>query len=81
MTARNCQCLARPEQPPTKETTMRKRIITLALAAALGVLGLQTAALADPDFGTGESSKKNNDPGAVCSPSPKLDADLPQCKD
>jgi hypothetical protein len=59
---------------------MRKRIITLALAAALGVLGLQTAAFADPDFGTGNSSKGPQAPGSDCSPSPNLDADLPQCK-
>jgi hypothetical protein len=59
---------------------MRKRLITIAIATALGLIGLHGVASADPDFGTGNSSKKNNDPGAVCSPSPTLDADLPQCK-
>jgi hypothetical protein len=59
---------------------MRKRLVTIALLVALGVLGVVSQASADPDFGTGNSSKKNNDPGAVCSPSPNLDADLPQCK-
>jgi hypothetical protein len=59
---------------------MRKRLITIAIATALGLIGLQGIASADPDFGTGNSSKKNNDPGAVCSPSPTLDADLSQCK-
>lgn len=60
---------------------MRKRLATIAIAIGLGLVALQGVAAADPDFGTGESSKKNNDPGAVCSPSPNLDADLPQCKD
>ena len=60
---------------------MRKRIATIAIALAIGLLGMVGAAHADPDFGTGNSSKKNNDPGAVCSPSPVKDADLPQCKD
>ena len=58
----------------------RLRILVIAVAmAALSALTLSSA-LADPDFGTGNSSKKNNDPGAVCSPSPNRDADLPQCK-
>jgi hypothetical protein len=60
---------------------MRKRIATIAVATLAGLVMLAGTALADPDFGTGNSSKKNNDPGAVCSPSPSLDADLNQCKD
>jgi hypothetical protein len=56
---------------------LRIAVVSLTLAAGLALGG---AALADPDFGTGNSSKKNNDPGAVCSPSPTLDADLSQCK-
>lgn len=56
----------------------KRLIAVLALSAALWAGA--TAAYADPDFGTGNSSKKNNDPGAVCSPSPTLDADLAQCK-
>jgi hypothetical protein len=59
---------------------MRKRLVTVAAATLAGLLLLAGTALADPDFGTGNSEKKNNDPGAVCSPSPNLDADLPQCK-
>jgi hypothetical protein len=59
---------------------MRKRLIVVALATALGTFGLVSAAGADPDFGTGNSSKGPQDPGSACSPSPNLDADLPQCK-
>lgn len=59
---------------------MRKRILTLVATALVGATLWAGIASADPDFGTGNSSKKNNDPGAVCSPSDKLDADLPQCK-
>jgi hypothetical protein len=58
---------------------MRKRLTVLALAAAF-TFALQGAAFADPDFGTGSSSKGPQDAGSVCSPSPNLDADLPQCK-
>ena len=59
---------------------MRKRIVALVVTALAGATLWAGIASADPDFGTGNSSKKNNDPGAVCSPSPNLDADLPQCK-
>jgi hypothetical protein len=58
---------------------MRKFATVVALAATL-VLGTAVAASADPDFGTGNSSKGPQAPGSVCSPSPNLDADLPQCK-
>lgn len=59
---------------------MRKRIVALVVTALAGATLWAGIASADPDFGTGNSSKKNNDPGAVCSPSPTLDADLAQCK-
>jgi hypothetical protein len=59
---------------------MVKRLIRAAALALAGVALFASAAFADPDFGAGNSDKKNNDPGAVCSPSPNLDADLPQCK-
>jgi hypothetical protein len=59
---------------------MRKRLITLALAAALGVLGLQGAAFADPDFGPGNSSKGPQDPGAQCH-APGQELPTPECKD
>jgi hypothetical protein len=59
---------------------MRKRLITIALATALGLIATIGVASADPDFGTGNSSKGPQDAGSVCSPSPNLDADLPQCK-
>lgn len=59
---------------------MRKRIVALIVTALTGAVLWAGIAGADPDFGTGNSSKKNNDPGAVCSPSPVKDADLPQCK-
>jgi hypothetical protein len=58
---------------------VRLRAAVIAVILALGLL-VAGVASADPDFGTGNSSKKNNDPGAVCSPSPNKDADLPQCK-
>lgn len=59
---------------------MKRTLIASALAA-LFTLGTALGAAADPDFGTGNSSKKHNDAGAVCWPggNPK-DADLPQCK-
>ena len=57
---------------------MRKR---LAIAfATLGVLGaLAPAALADPDFGPGNSSKGPNDGGAKCHP-PGQTVTEPGCK-
>lgn len=58
----------------------KARILVVVLAMAVLSALFMTVAHADPDFGSGNSSKKNNDPGAVCSPSPNLDADLPQCK-
>jgi len=60
------------------EVDMRKR---LAIAfATLGVLGaLAPAALADPDFGPGNSSKGPNDGGAKCHP-PGQTVTEPGCK-
>lgn len=58
---------------------MKRTIIATAIAGLLG-LGAALPSWADPDFGTGNSSKKNNDPGAVCSPSKIKDTDLNQCK-
>jgi len=48
----------------------------LALTMALGGAG---AALADPDFGPGNSKKGPNDPGAKCHP-PGQTVDTPGCK-
>jgi len=59
---------------------MRKRMITLIVTALAGATLWAGIASADPDFGTGNSSKGPQDAGSVCSPSPNLDADLPQCK-
>lgn len=56
----------------------RVQVVVLTMAVLMALTA--AVALADPDFGTGESEKKNNDPGAVCSPSKIQDADLAQCK-
>jgi hypothetical protein len=60
------------------EVGMKKRV---AIAfATLGVLGaLAPAALADPDFGPGNSSKGPNDGGAKCHP-PGQTVNTPGCK-
>lgn len=59
---------------------MRKaKALVVGLVLALG-LAMAGTALADPDFGTGNSSKGPQDAGSVCSPSPSLDANLAQCK-
>jgi len=60
------------------EVDMKKRV---AIAfATLGLLGaLAPAALADPDFGPGNSSKGPQDSGARCHP-PGQTADRPECK-
>lgn len=59
---------------------MRKRMVALIVTALAGATLWAGIASADPDFGTGNSSKGPQDAGSVCSPSPNLDADLPQCK-
>ena len=57
---------------------MRKRIAVA--FATLGVLGaLAPAALADPDFGPGNSSKGPHDAGAKCHPPGQTVAE-PGCK-
>jgi hypothetical protein len=60
-----------------------KRLAALTAAIALGLSG---TALADPDFGPGNSSKGPNDGGAKCqspehgiAPSPNQE-DVPGCK-
>jgi hypothetical protein len=61
-------------------TLMRKRITLLASAAMLALMmSFSGAALADPDFGPGNSSKGPNDPGAKCHP-PGQTEDEPGCK-
>ena len=56
---------------------MKKRL-AVALAT-LGVLGaLAPSALADPDFGPGNSSKGPQDPGALCHPPGQVES--PACK-
>ena len=57
---------------------MKKRVSIL--FATLGVLGaLAPSALADPDFGPGNSSKGPNDGGAKCHP-PGQTVNEPGCK-
>jgi hypothetical protein len=56
---------------------MKKRIITLAFGAMLALT--PAAALADPDFGPGNSSMGPNDAGAKCHP-PGQTVDTPGCK-
>ena len=55
---------------------MMKRIAALTTALALGLGGV---AVADPDFGPGNSSKGPNDGGAKCHP-PGQTVDEPGCK-
>jgi hypothetical protein len=52
----------------------------LAILFAAGIIGaLPAAALANPDFGPGNSNKGPHDPGARCHP-PGQTADRPECK-
>jgi hypothetical protein len=58
----------------------RKKMTAAALVAAFAVSALGApAALADPDFGPGNSSKGPQDSGARCHP-PGQTADRPECK-
>jgi hypothetical protein len=58
---------------------MKKRLgVAFTTLALLGALA-PAAALADPDFGPGNSSKGPNDPGAQCHP-PGQTVDTPGCK-
>ena len=60
-----------------REIKMRK---ALAILFAAGVLGAApAAAVANPDFGPGNSHKGPHDPGARCHP-PGQTADRPECK-
>ena len=56
-----------------------KRMVAATLLAAAMVTGPATAALADPDFGPGNSQKGPNDPGAKCHP-PGQTVNTPGCK-
>jgi hypothetical protein len=58
---------------------MKKRIgVVFTTLAVLGALA-PAAALADPDFGPGNSSKGPNDAGAKCHP-PGQTTNTPGCK-
>ena len=58
---------------------MMKHKFALAMLS-LSLLGVAAApvALADPDFGPGNSSKGPHDPGAICHPPGQTDS--PACK-
>lgn len=56
---------------------MCRRLV--ALTFCVGALAMPATALADPDFGPGNSSKGPHDPGALCHP-PGQTADFPACK-
>lgn len=58
---------------------MVKRMIVAAFAVGLLVAGGAGVALADPDFGPGNSQKGPHDPGAICHP-PGQTSDSPACK-
>jgi hypothetical protein len=58
---------------------MRKLVTTLLLAVA-AALSVQTAAVADPDFGPGNSQKGPQDPGSQCH-APGLELPSPECKE
>ena len=54
---------------------MRKRLVTIALATALGLVGLQGVAAADPQFGPGNGQQV----GDKCHP-PGQTVETPGCK-
>ena len=56
-----------------------RRVILGLIAASALTLGGGGIALADPDFGPGNSSKGPQDPGALCHP-PGQTTDFPACK-
>jgi hypothetical protein len=58
---------------------MTRRIVAAVLLAAGLLVGGAGTALADPDFGPGNSSKGPHDPGALCHP-PGQTAGFPACK-
>jgi hypothetical protein len=63
------------EKDGRRRVRVRALVVTIALAGTLFAGG---AALADPDFGPGESVKGPQDPGALCHP-PGQEPDAP-CK-
>jgi hypothetical protein len=63
---------------PEEEETMRRRKFFAALLA-VGALSIPASAVADPDFGPGNSSKGPNDGGAKCHP-PGQTVNTPGCK-
>jgi hypothetical protein len=58
---------------------MIKRAILAVATATLLVGGGAGVAMADPDFGPGNSSKGPQDPGSLCHP-PGQTVDFPACK-
>jgi hypothetical protein len=56
-----------------------KRMAAATLLATAMVVGPAGAALADPDFGPGNSQKGPHDPGAKCHP-PGQTVEEPGCK-
>lgn len=59
---------------------MRKRITYASCVLALTITAaVPASALADPDFGPGNSSKGPQDAGAICHP-PGQTADFPACQ-
>jgi hypothetical protein len=58
---------------------MKRRKITAALLASAFALSAAAPAVADPDFGPGNSSKGPNDGGAKCHP-PGQTVNTPGCK-
>jgi hypothetical protein len=57
---------------------IRRLLATVMIAVGLLAGGAGTA-LADPDFGPGNSSKGPHDPGAICHP-PGQTNEFPACK-
>jgi hypothetical protein len=58
---------------------MRKKITAILLGGAFALSLAAAPAIADPDFGPGNSSKGPNDGGAKCHP-PGQTVDTPGCK-
>ena len=61
-----------------REEIIMERTAVVALAAAGLIIGAGTA-VADPDFGPGNSHKGPHDPGALCHP-PGQTKPFPACK-
>jgi hypothetical protein len=58
---------------------MRRKLTAVLLVSAFALALPASTALADPDFGPGNSQKGPNDPGAKCHP-PGQTTDTPGCK-